>query len=115
MMRAAPKYVKAQGMNYAQAMQAGYIKDGLISKEEAEAIEKNLIETNVKIYGLRNEKDAKTPKDYMRISYIEEDEAFLEEQQRKTLSTREMKKKPREVLQDGWDEDMKIYANKRKP
>jgi hypothetical protein len=26
-----------------------------------------------------------------------------------------MKKKPREVLQDGWDEDMKIYAQKRKP
>jgi hypothetical protein len=28
---------------------------------------------------------------------------------------KEMKKKPREVLQDGWDEDMKIYASKRKP
>jgi len=26
-----------------------------------------------------------------------------------------MKKLPREVLQDGWDEDMKIYSHKRKP
>ena len=115
MMRAAPKYVKAQGMSYAQAMQTGFIKNGLVSKEEAEEIEKNLIEPNIKIYGLRDEKDAKTAKDYMRISYIEEDEAFLEDQKRKTLNTREMKKKPREVLQEGWDEDMKMYAHKRKP
>ena len=115
MMRSTPKYVKAHGMNYAQAIEAGYIKEGFISKEQAAEIEKSLIEPQVRIYGLRNEKDAKTPQDYMRISYVEEDEAFLEEQQRKTLTTKEMKKKPREVLQDGWDEDMKMYAHKRKP
>lgn len=64
---------------------------------------------------MRNpEKDAKTPKDYMRISYKEEDEAFRADQERKTLTQKEMKKRPREVLQDGWDEDMKIYAHKRK-
>ena len=74
-----------------------------------------LIEPSAQIYGLRNPKDAKTPKDYMRISYKEEDEGFLEDQKRKTLTMKEMKKKPREVLQDGWDEDMKIYASKRKP
>lgn len=102
-------------MSYAEAMGKGYLRDGLVSKEEAAEIEKNLIEPSVKIYGLRNEKDAKTPKDYMRLGYIPEDEAFLQEQQRKTLSVREMKKMPREVLQDGWDEDMKIYAHKRKP
>ena len=51
----------------------------------------------------------------MRISFKEEDEAFIEEQQRKTLTLREMKKRPREVLQDGWDEDMSMYAHKRKP
>ena len=50
----------------------------------------------------------------MRISYEEEDKAFLEEQQRKTFTLKEMKKKPREVLQDGWDEDMKAYDHKRK-
>ena len=74
-----------------------------------------MIEPQAQIYGLRNPKDEKTPKDYMRISYKEEDEAFLADQQRKTLNLKEMKKKPREVLQDGWDEDMKIYAQKRKP
>jgi hypothetical protein len=51
----------------------------------------------------------------MRISYKEEDGAFLEDQERKTLTLKEMKKLPREVLQDGWDEDMKIYSHKRKP
>jgi hypothetical protein len=51
----------------------------------------------------------------MRISYVEEDEAFLEDQRRKTLTMKEMKKLPREVLQDGWDEDMKLYSHKRRP
>lgn len=115
MMKAAPKYLKASGMSYASAMQAGLIKDGLISREEAAEIERKLIEPDLRIYGLRNEKDAKTPKDYMRISYTEEDTEFLQEQERKTLTLREMKKKPREVLQDGWDEDSTLYAHKRKP
>jgi hypothetical protein len=73
MMKSAPKYVKAHGMNYAQAMQAGYIKDGVISKGEAAEIERKMIETPIKIYGLRNEKDARTSKDYMRLGYIKED------------------------------------------
>lgn len=67
------------------------------------------------MYGLRNEKDAKTDKDYMRLGFLEEDQAFLEDQKRKTLTQKEMKKMPREVLQDGWDEDMRIYNHKRKP
>lgn len=86
-----------------------------MTPEEAAKIEKSLIEPQARIYGLRNEKDAKTPKDYMRISYVEEDEAFLEDQRRKTLTEKEMKKLPREVLQDGWDEDMKLYSHKRRP
>ncbi len=94
-------------------MKAGYLKEGLISEEQAKEIERSLIEPDAKIYGLRNLADKK--KDYMRISYKEEDEAFLEDQQRKTLTLKEMKKKPREVLQDGWDEDMSMYAHKRKP
>jgi hypothetical protein len=102
-------------MSYGQAVEKGYLQQGLVSAEQAKEIEKMLIEPQAQIYGLRNPKDAKTAKDYMRISYKEEDEAFLEDQKRKTLSMKEMKKKPREVLQDGWDEDMKIYASKRKP
>lgn len=51
----------------------------------------------------------------MRLSMREEDEQYLKEQERKTMTMKEMKKLPREVLQDGWDEDMKAYAHKRKP
>jgi hypothetical protein len=51
------------------------------------------------MYGLRfPEKDAKTPKDYMRLSYKEEDEAFLKEQQRLTTTDKEQKKQAREIL-----------------
>lgn len=117
MMKAAPKYIQAHGMSYQQALEKGFLKDGLISKEEGEAIEKQLIEPQAQIYGLRNvPKDAKNVEgDYMRISYKEDDEAFLTDQQRRTLSKKEMKKLPREVLQEGWDEDPKLYSHKRKP
>lgn len=115
MMRAAPKYIKAAGMSYQAALEKGFLRDGVVTKEQALEIEQQLIEPQAKIYGLRNPADAKTKKDYMRLGHIEEDEAFLQEQQRKTLTVKEMKKRPREVLQDGWDEDMKIYAHKRKP
>ena len=67
------------------------------------------------MYGLRYpEKDAKTERDYMRLSYKEEDEAFLQEQARKTITTKEQKKMPREVLTDNWEEDMSMYKHKRK-
>jgi hypothetical protein len=37
-------------------------------------MEKALIESNVKLYGLRfPEKDSKTPNDFMRLSHKEED------------------------------------------
>jgi hypothetical protein len=51
----------------------------------------------------------------MRLSFKEEDEAFLEEQKLKSLSVKEQKKLPREVLTDNWQEDMSLYKNKRKP
>jgi hypothetical protein len=44
MMKAAPKYLKSYSMSYSQALEKGFIKDGLISKEEALEIEKKLIE-----------------------------------------------------------------------
>ena len=108
--------MKMQGMSYAQALEKGYLRQTVPTPEEAKEIERQLIEPKAKLYGLRfPEKDAKTPNDYMRITYREEDEAFLEEQQRKTLTLQEQKKYPREVLQEGWDEDMKLYSHKRKP
>ena len=40
----------------------------------------------ISLYGLRNPADAKTDKDYMRISFVEEDMQFLEDDKRKRLT-----------------------------
>jgi hypothetical protein len=61
------------------------------------------------------EKHAKTKEDYLRLGYIEEDKAFLEEQKIKTLTVKEMKKQPREVLTETWDENQELYKHKRRP
>ena len=43
-------------------------------------MEAALLPEKVVLYGLRNpERDARTPADYMRLSYIEEDEEFLKD------------------------------------
>jgi hypothetical protein len=44
MMSAKPRYLKAQGMSYAQAIEKGYLREGLITPEDAAQIEKTLIE-----------------------------------------------------------------------
>ena len=68
------------------------------------------------IYGLRfPEKDGKTDKDYMRISFREEDEEWLEKQKRLQITVKEQKRLQREILTDNWQEDMQLYKNKRKP
>ena len=78
-------------------------------------MEKALIPKKLDFMGLRfPERDAKTDADYMRMSFVEEDEAFLEEQKRKTLTMKEQKRLPREVLTDNWEEDMTLYKHKRK-
>ena len=51
----------------------------------------------------------------MRLSFKDEDEAFLQAQKIKTITVKEQKKLPREVLTDNWQEDMSLYKNKRKP
>lgn len=61
------------------------------------------------------EKHAKTDADFMRLSYVEEDKTWLKEQELKTLTMKEQKKLPREILAENWDEDTKQYAHKRKP
>ena len=33
----------------------------------------------------------------------------------KTLTSKEQKRLPREILQDNWEEDLSIYKNNRKP
>jgi hypothetical protein len=67
------------------------------------------------LYGLRNPgRDAGTDADYMRMSFVEEDEAFLKEQSRLQLTDAEQKSLPREILTDNWEEDMALYKHKRK-
>jgi hypothetical protein len=61
------------------------------------------------------EQDAKTERDYMRISFREEDQQFLREQELRTLTDKEQKRLPREILTDNWEEDINIYKNKRRP
>ena len=68
------------------------------------------------MYGLRfPDRDAKTDRDYMRLSFKEEDEQFLQEQSIYELTEKEQKRLPREILDDNWDEDMSMYNHKRKP
>ena len=61
------------------------------------------------------EQHAKTDADYMRLSMIEEDDKFREEQARLQISVKEQKRLPREILTDNWQEDMNLYKNKRRP
>ena len=73
-------------------------------------------EPQAELYGLRfPEKDAKTERDYMRISFREEDAEYVADQRLKTLTSKEQKRLPREILTDNWEENLDIYKNKRKP
>jgi hypothetical protein len=73
-------------------------------------------EPKADIYGLRfPDKHAKSKEDFMRVSFVEEDDQWREEQGRLKLSESEMKRLPREILTDNWQEDMTLYKNKRKP
>ena len=102
-------------ISFPEAMIKGLIKPRTQRPDEIRAI-LNAEESKALIYGLRfPEKDAKTDKDYMRISFKEEDGAFFTEQKLKTITTKEQKKLPREILTDNWAEDMSLYKNKRKP
>jgi hypothetical protein len=103
-----------QGISFPEAMKRGLIMDRKRPDELAAII--NEPEPKADLYGLRfPERDSKKPADYMRLSYREEDEEFLKEQERLKITMKEMKKMPREVLTDNWEEDMSIYKNKRRP
>ena len=58
--------------------------------EEIREMEAMLVPKPINMYGLRfPEKDSKTERDYMRLSYVEEDAEFLKEQERKTITVKE--------------------------
>ena len=104
-------------MLFQEAMAQGKLRaGGPPSQEELAEIEALLVPKDAVMYGMRfPERDSKTDADYMRLSYLEEDAAFLKEQERQTITVNEQKKLPREVLTDNWEEDMTLYKHKRKP
>jgi len=62
------------GISYQQAIEKGYLRTTAPTAEELAKIESDLIAPKAKLYGLRfPEKDAKTDRDYMRLSYREEE------------------------------------------
>lgn len=100
------------GVSFSEALGKGLMK---MEKRRADEVQNIIEEPKAVLYGLRfPEKDAKTERDYMRLSFKEEDEAFLEEQKLYTLDDKEQKRLPREVLADDWQEDMSMYNNKRR-
>ena len=108
-----PLVAEMQAVSYADALAQGRIVD---EKRRPNEVMNIINEPEPILYGLRfPERDAKTDADYMRISFREEDEAFRKDQERMTLTEKEQKKLPREVLTDDWKEDMSLYKNKRKP
>ena len=77
-----PIVQKMTALSYHQAMNKNLIWDGAEpSKEKLEEMAKIYEEPKIQMYGLRYpERDAKTDADYMRISFVEEDQAFMKEQ-----------------------------------
>ena len=104
-------------MLFEEAMQAGNLKKGgPPSAEELKQIEELMLPKQLELLSLRNpERDGKTDADYLRLSFEEEDRQFMEDRERKTLTSKEQKKLPREVLTENWQEDMSLYKLKRKP
>ena len=96
---------KAATKTFDEAMQQNFLSH-TIPEKEPEA-------PPLSIFGLRfPERDAGTDADYLRLSFREEDKKWLAEQQKMSLSLKEQKKLPREVLDDNWTEDMEIYKHK---
>ena len=115
-LRVQPRRQRQRDMLFEEALAKGKLRaGGPPSPEELKEIEAMLVPKDPVMYGLRfPEKHSKSAEDYMRLSYLEEDEEFLAEQERKTITVKEQKKLSREVLTDNWEEDMTLYKHKRK-
>ena len=101
------------GVSFNDALEKGFMK---MEKRRPDEVQQVIEEPKAIVWGLRfPERDAKTERDYMRASFKEEDEQWFKEQQILTLTEKEQKKLPREVLDDNWQEDMSMYNNKRRP
>ena len=77
-----------QAVSYHAALEKGLIKKQKDFNFEVDAVMKN--DEPMRFFGLRfPERDGKTKEDYMRLSFVEEDAKFLEEQKLKTLTVKE--------------------------
>jgi large subunit ribosomal protein L20 len=86
-MRRKPLVAQMTGVSYPEALTKGYIVENTLGSDLAKIIR---TEPKADIVGLRfPERDAKTDADFMRLSYIEEDEAFLADEARKSLTVKE--------------------------
>ena len=113
MLKRRPCVQQMTGVSYASAIERGFIKQAKLGEEVQKVLAP---EPKYELYGLRfPERDAKTERDYMRLSFKDEDEAFKKEQERYVLTDKEQKALDREVLTDNWEEDMNMYKNKRRP
>jgi len=111
--RRRPLIAGMQSISFPEAMKKGMMLPRA-RPEEIKAIIRE--EPKADLYGLRfPEKHAKTKEDFMRVSFVEEDNKWRTEQDRLQLSESEMKRLPREILTDDWKEDMILYKDKRKP
>ena len=111
-MKRKPLVAQMTGITYPEALTKGFIVENTMGSELAKIIR---TEAKPDIVGLRfPERDAKTDADFMRLSFVEEDEAFLADEARKSLTDKEQKRLPREILTDNWEEDMSLYKHKRK-
>ena len=85
--RRKPLVMGMTSVPFPEAVQRGLI----IERQRPEELKAVLYdEPKANLYGLRfPEKHSKKPEDFMRLSFKEEDEAFLEEQRIKTLTVKE--------------------------
>ena len=101
---------------YHEALENGFLRQGHPTEDEIKELQEALLPKKADFMGLRYpERDAKTEADFMRLTFQEEDEAWRKEQERLTITVKEQKKLPREVLTDTWEEDYDIYKHKRNP
>ena len=97
-------------MDFKEALEKGFVKYGDFEEEHKEK--------KLDMYGLRDEKHRREKRiidgkdveqELMRFGKEKEDAAWLKEQEKRSLTMKEMKKLPPEVLDEGWEEDMSIY------
>ena len=75
-----PLVAEMQAVSYVDALKQGRIVD---EKRRSDEVMNIIKEPEAVFYGLRfPERDAKTDADYMRISFVEEDEKFIKDQAR---------------------------------